>query len=62
MDPDTAYHDLQDAMRGLCIAETDKAFTIAAAQMQESFEALDGWLSQGGYLPRKWAKASGVSA
>ena len=27
-----------------------------AVQMAEWFEALDGWLSKGGFLPGRWAR------
>lgn len=54
MDPNTALHDLREAIRD---AEHPDQYTdreVAIEQVAASFEALDGWLSRGGALPEEW--------
>lgn len=51
MDPDEALKLLQGLARRL---EDD--VDEEAREMAERFIALDDWLSQGGFLPREWAR------
>jgi hypothetical protein len=46
MDPDLALAEIRDA---LGVGDVDRA--------RESFQALDGWLSGGGFLPADWQGA-----
>ena len=69
MDPEEAYRQLCEAMEALANNEGDSvALSIDAQKAAEHWEALDGWLSRGGFLPgpwRKWredARASGDAA
>lgn len=35
---------------------TDRARSVTAHRLAELIEALDGWLSKGGFLPESWAQ------
>jgi len=60
MDPDEALHQIRmaiahfraitDGRATLCEAE------VAASTALEHFEALDGWMSRGGFKPEDWSK------
>lgn len=56
MDPTAALHDLREAIRD---AENPDQYTdreVAIEQVAASFEALDTWLSNGGFLPAEWQR------
>ncbi len=58
MDPDAALAGLRSAMAKLR-EEYDSSTTYERAGLElpkalDNFEALDGWLSRGGFLPRAW--------
>lgn len=65
MDPNAALAELRAAMRQLensrqllgKEADLDALWKaiVAADRLAESVEALDGWLSRGGFLPDAWA-------
>ena len=62
MDPDTALANLRNALARLRAAEghqpnSHEAFQHAAAatEVADAAEALDGWLTGGGFLPATWA-------
>ncbi len=51
MDPNTALAELRALARRL--VESDDA---DVATMADRFEALDGWLTTGGFLPGAWQR------
>lgn len=56
MDPTAALHDLREAIHD---AENPDQYTdreVAIEQVAASFEALDTWLSNGGFLPAEWQR------
>lgn len=53
MDPDKALAELREALQEL--ANDPDAWE----DVIEKFEALDGWLSKGGFLPKAWREAKG---
>jgi hypothetical protein len=67
MDPDQALDDARKALSAFLAAEnrnvqddphaTLARMIVAARELADSFEALDGWLAKGGFLPRAWAHA-----
>jgi hypothetical protein len=60
MDPDKALADLRDALQRYRAAESANnltAATAAAHDLAGSVEALDAWLSAGGFLPRDWMRS-----
>lgn len=55
MDPNTVLQDIRDMIEYLNDPdETDHERTVAW-DLAEMIEALDGWLSAGGFLPQDWA-------
>lgn len=50
MDPDEVLHRLRMEAQGILRGEES-----SPAAMAEAFEALDQWLSNGGFLPSDWA-------
>lgn len=63
MDPDQALENARHALATLlatedmCDALPDEELFKASRNLAEAFEALDGWLSKGGYLPADWTHA-----
>lgn len=55
MDPNATLAEL----RSLCLRETAAGDGSYAADIVEHFEALDEWLSKGGYLPAAWMEFRG---
>jgi hypothetical protein len=66
MDPNQALIDAREATKVLFAepADPDHGYTDkeqdaredAAWQLREAFDALDGWLCKGGFLPDAWTK------
>lgn len=61
MDPEAAYQKAMDALARIRAAESEGWSSSAEAEKEaaaddlaEGFEALDEWLTKGGYLPRAW--------
>jgi hypothetical protein len=57
VDPEQALKNARDACER--IVETEPGTVArddAAADLAEAFDALDSWLSRGGFLPRDWAR------
>lgn len=54
MDPDTALKSAREHMSAACMTDDDEIKEWALTEMMESFAALDGWLSKGGFLPIEW--------
>jgi hypothetical protein len=66
MDPDAALHELLGLV-GLMAGEEDadirqRINRHEILRMTELVEALDSWLTAGGFLPRRWRPASRRSA
>ena len=62
MDPNTALEealaacaDYLSAVEGTADVGAPTA-EEAASNLVNAFEALDGWLSRGGFLPRRWER------
>lgn len=59
MDPDEALDKIRTA-RQVIEKETDTAkIDRAIDDVIDGFDALDGWLSNGGFLPRAWNRGRG---
>lgn len=56
MDPNQALEDIRSAAREADYALHDISRLLAYARMAEHFEALDQWLSKGGFLPDAWSQ------
>ncbi len=58
MDPEQALKDARDALAGFRqgVCEDARWQLEQAGQLADAFEALDGWLSRGGFLPSDWAR------
>lgn len=56
MDPDKALRNARAAAYEI-MRDSLPAPTQEAADLCEAFEALDGWLRAGGFLPAAWADA-----
>ena len=58
MDPEQALRDARSACQRYNAACKNPGDTnrreLAAANLVDAFEALDGWLSKGGFLPKAW--------
>jgi hypothetical protein len=58
MDPNEALRLVRKAFTNMEQAGEDNdpsRFVMHAEDAREAFDALDGWLSRGGFLPRDWA-------
>ena len=53
MDPNEAYRRISEAVDGI-LSEREVDIT----EMAEAFEALDHWLTMGGFLPQPWQEAN----
>lgn len=63
MDPNTALANARTAARLiLADADADASHSALADELAEAFEALDGWLSRGGFLPDSWTGAASAPA
>lgn len=57
MDPDEALAKLREALQLYYRRYRDKGTGLEEAdQMADGIEALDDWLSRGGFLPEDWSK------
>lgn len=54
MDPHAALAELRQAVRDYQQSPSGENALVAADTFTERFEALDEWLSKGGFLPRDW--------
>lgn len=57
MDVDEALRLCREAAQRVRNAETSREAGEAADALADAFEALDGWLSAGGFRPKEWIKA-----
>jgi hypothetical protein len=58
MDPDQALKNARAALASVRNDEDDQS--DFAMDLADAFDALDGWLSKGGYLPQPWSEAGKV--
>ena len=61
MDPDAALTNAREALarlRGAQDADLADETSEHAEELADAFEALDGWLSKGGFLPAPWSGGS----
>jgi hypothetical protein len=59
VDPNTALAQIRDL---IAKTYTDEGATLDdSRRLYDLVEALDGWLSQGGFLPDAWRTASSAS-
>ena len=57
MDPDETLKKLREALELYCRRYRDKGTGLREADdMADAVEALDNWLSIGGFLPEDWKK------
>ncbi len=56
MDPNATLATLRNAIIQMDAAESsaDLSYQIAAEELRDAAEALDDWLSKGGFLPDAW--------
>jgi hypothetical protein len=57
MDPNEALKDARAALVALNTARNAgdvSGFEEAAIELADAFEALDGWIAKGGFLPTAW--------
>lgn len=54
MDPNEVLAQMRRSILLMQEAEGDASFMTSAAELLDAAEALDGWLSKGGFLPREW--------
>ena len=57
MDPDETLRQLRAAVTAYRYATSIAAATDAADRLAEHADALDHWLTTGGFLPSEWAVA-----
>jgi hypothetical protein len=55
MDPNETLRQLRKAFADMDNATDRDDFEIATREAQDLFEALDNWLTRGGFVPRDWA-------
>lgn len=62
MDPNAALKDLRDAVTGFYLSadSNDDGGPIDGGEIAEKFEALDEWLSKGGFAPAAWGGPTGT--
>ena len=63
MDPETVLATLRDLSRRATSGEPWNDSTEAgdlAVELAEAVQALDGWLTKGGFPPRDWAYRAGL--
>jgi len=53
VDPNAALENAREAIRRI---QTEKDTDAYVADLVDAFEALDGWLSRGGFLPEEWKR------
>ena len=60
MDPDEALKKAREALVLYNRRYNDKGTGLSEANdLADAFEALDGWLSKGGFLPDDWRRKDG---
>ena len=54
MDPNAALKSARECLITACTTDDDEIKEEALTNMMGAFDALDGWLSHGGFLPADW--------
>ena len=54
MDPDANLAELCELARIIIEADEDEVDAADARRLAELVEALDGWITGGGFLPARW--------
>ena len=57
MDPDQALKDARAACKHWAEGERGDYDLVAVDEFGNAFEALDQWISRGGFLPRDWRRS-----
>ena len=61
MNPNEALKDAREALKNVLGARGREHTNMEALdKLADAFEALDGWMSRGGFLPTEWAKGEEV--
>ena len=58
MDPDVCLDNIHDTIEKIDWAGNDSEIAVYVEDLAGYIEAMDSWLSNGGFLPSKWSKAS----
>ena len=61
MDPNAALKSARECMSTACMTDDDEIKEEALTNMMGAFDALDGWLSRGGFLPADWMTNRGAT-
>jgi hypothetical protein len=56
VDPDEALKNAREAVQKLIKYDYELTGSPDTTKLVESFQALDEWMSRGGFLPQDWAK------
>lgn len=56
MDPDVALKTIRECMSLACSTDDEEVKEEALTNMMDAVQALDEWLSKGGFLPGDWGK------
>lgn len=56
MDPDEALKQIRELCKMISKSHSTKRIAALGEMLAEWTEALDGWLSKGGFPPKAWAK------
>jgi len=56
MDPDEVLRRVRALVKALGDSEDASDSLLLGVALVEAFEALDGWLSRGGFLPAAWKR------
>lgn len=56
MDPDETLRQLRLTIKQMRVDESTEVRKAHADEIAEHFEALDGWLTTGGFLPKAWQR------
>jgi hypothetical protein len=57
VDPDEALKNARAAIAQIRNADEGRVAIEGGEILADAFEALDGWLSKGGFLPKDWTGA-----
>ena len=59
MDPNETLRLIRESLAVVTSDQPeDSEFNCAVNDLADGFEALDGWLTRGGFLPADWQRAS----
>jgi putative heme degradation protein len=56
MDPDVTLHLIRETILQMWVDRDPTTKAAHAEEIVDHFEALDAWLSKGGFLPTDWKK------